>query len=106
MGFCDGSGISWTICKQSASRSTPTPHHSIFTVRVLFLTPTNCQSTEGKTLINRKCHSHLRVPHVGELFSLRRSLPRLAVVLDVRDGARSSSDLEIQTLYASSPGDV
>jgi len=66
----------------------------------------HCQSTEGKTLINRKCHSHLRVPHVGELFSLRRSLPRLAVVLDVRDGARSSSDLEIQTLYASSPGDV
>jgi len=33
MGFGDGSGISWTICKQSAPRSrqttTPTPHHSI-----------------------------------------------------------------------------
>jgi len=32
MGFRDGSGISWTICKQSAPRSrqitTPTPHHS------------------------------------------------------------------------------
>jgi len=31
--FSDGSGISWTICKQSAPRSrqitTPTPHHSI-----------------------------------------------------------------------------
>ena len=31
MGFWDGSGISWTICKQSAPRSrqttTPTPHH-------------------------------------------------------------------------------
>ena len=31
MGFGDGSGISWTICKQSASRcrqiATPTPHH-------------------------------------------------------------------------------
>jgi len=37
MGFWDGSGISWTICKQSAPRSrqitTPTPHHSIFTGR-------------------------------------------------------------------------
>jgi len=31
MGFWDGSGISWTICKQSAPHSrqitTPTPHH-------------------------------------------------------------------------------
>ena len=35
MGFGDGSGTSWTICKQSASCSrqitTLTPHHSIFT---------------------------------------------------------------------------
>jgi len=33
MGFWDGSGISWTICKPSAPRSrqitTPTPHHCI-----------------------------------------------------------------------------
>ena len=33
-GFWDGSGISWTICKQSAPRSrqitTPTPYHSDF----------------------------------------------------------------------------
>ena len=46
------SGISWTICKQSASCSrqitTPTPHHSIFTGRMLFLTPNQQrQSTEG-----------------------------------------------------------
>jgi len=37
------SGISWTTCKQSAPRSrqitTPTPHHSIFTGRTLFLMP-------------------------------------------------------------------
>ena len=37
------SSISWTICRQSASRSrqitTPTPRHSIFTGRMLFLTP-------------------------------------------------------------------
>jgi len=36
------SGISWTICKQSAPRcrqiTTPTPHHSIFTGWMLFLT--------------------------------------------------------------------
>jgi len=36
-GFWDGSGISWTICKQSAPRSrqktTPTPHRSFFTGR-------------------------------------------------------------------------
>jgi len=41
--FWDGSGISWTICKQSAPRSrqitTPTPHHSSFTGRMLFLMP-------------------------------------------------------------------
>ena len=39
------SGISWTICKQSAPRSrqitTPTPHHSIFTgsMHTIFLMP-------------------------------------------------------------------
>jgi len=53
MGFGDGCGISWTICKQSAPLSrqitTPTPHHSIFTGRVLFLTPNQQrQSTDGK----------------------------------------------------------
>jgi len=47
--------ISWTICKQSAPRSrqitTPTSHHSIFTGRMLFLTPNQQrQSNEGKAL--------------------------------------------------------
>jgi len=51
-GFWDGSGISWTICKQSAPLprqiATPTPHRSIFTVRMLFLAHNqHCQSTEG-----------------------------------------------------------
>jgi len=44
MWFWDGSGISWTLCKQSAPCSrqitTPTLYHSIFTGRILFLTPT------------------------------------------------------------------
>ena len=52
MGFWDGGSISWTICKQSAPRSiqitTPTPHHSIFTGRMLFLAPNQqCQSIKG-----------------------------------------------------------
>ena len=52
IGFWDGSGISWTICKQSAPRSrqliTSIPHHSIFTARMLFPTPNQqCQRTEG-----------------------------------------------------------
>ena len=47
------SGISWTICKRSVPYSrqitTSTPHHSIFTGRVLFLMPSQqCQSTEGQ----------------------------------------------------------
>jgi len=51
------SGISWTICKQSAPRfrqiTTPTPHHSMFVGWRLFLTPTQqCQSTEGDNLLN------------------------------------------------------
>jgi len=41
------SGISWTICKQSAPRSrqitTPIPRHSIF-----LMPNQQCQSTEGK----------------------------------------------------------
>ena len=52
MGFWDGTGISWTICKRSAPRSrqitTPTPRHSVFTGRMLFLAPNQQrQSTEG-----------------------------------------------------------
>jgi len=49
------SGISWTIHKQSAPRSrqiaTQTPHQSIFTGHIPFLTPDQqCQSTEGSLL--------------------------------------------------------
>jgi len=53
-GVLECTGISWTICKQSMPRSkqitTPTPYRSIFTGRMLFLTPNQqCQSTEGTT---------------------------------------------------------
>ena len=52
MRFRDGSGINWTIYRQSASRcrqiTTPT-YHTIFTGWMLLLTPNQqCQSTEGK----------------------------------------------------------
>ena len=51
-GVWECSGISWTICKQSAPPSrqitTPTPRHSIFTCQMLFLVPNQqCQSTVG-----------------------------------------------------------
>ena len=50
VGFGDGIGISWTICKQSVPHSrqitTPTPHHLGW---MLFLMPNQqCQSTEDK----------------------------------------------------------
>ena len=45
VGFWDGGGISWTICKQSApccrQITRPTPDHSIFIGQMLFLTPTH-----------------------------------------------------------------
>jgi len=52
VGVLGCSGISWTICKQSASRSrqitTSTPHRSIFIDQMLFLMPNQqCESTEG-----------------------------------------------------------
>ena len=54
MAIWDGSGISWTICKQSAPCSrqitTSTPNLSVFTGWMLFLTPNQrCQSTEGES---------------------------------------------------------
>jgi len=50
-----GFGMQWhqldhmqTICTSLQTDNTPTPHHSIFTGRMLFLTPNQqCQSTEG-----------------------------------------------------------
>jgi len=48
------SGISWTIsCRLT---TTSTPHHSIFTDRMLFLTTNQqCQSSEGSQEINNLC---------------------------------------------------
>ena len=58
-GMAVGSGIRWTICKQSAPRSrqitTPTPHHSIFTDWLLFLmSKKQCQS-KVKQIIFQEC---------------------------------------------------
>jgi len=53
MGFWDAVASAGPLCKQSALRfrqiTTPTPHHSIFTDRMLFQ---QCQSTEGKQANN------------------------------------------------------
>ena len=72
------SGISWTICKQSEPCSrqmtTSTPHHSIFTGWMLFLTPNQkCQSTEGLTrkLLTKHTHTHTH-PFNGPLSGTTR----------------------------------
>ena len=68
------SGISWTICQQSAPRSrqitTPTLHHSIFIGRMLFLKrKQQCQSTKDNipyAAINSNCslrHRTCNIPH-------------------------------------------
>ena len=74
-GFWDGSGISWTICKQFAPRSrqitTSTPHQSTVTGRTLFLTPNQqCQSTDGQNL-----HSDWLIL-LGLIKDKMRSLPQ------------------------------
>jgi len=60
MGFGDGSGISWSVCKQSAPRSrpitTPAPHHSTFTGRMLLLT------LSGNSL-RQTVHTHFASVH-------------------------------------------
>ena len=59
MGFWDGSGISWTVCKQSAPRSrpitTPTLHHSILTGRMLFLS-NSVKTLKKSTVTNMSSH--------------------------------------------------
>ena len=112
MGFWDGSGISWTICKQSAPRfrqtTTPTPHHSIFTGRMLFLAPNQqCQSTEGKTM-TRKFWAKKSVYRYGEFLKwssanssivyLRFASPRLPCSSAV-SAANSCSPNTTKLLY-------
>ena len=79
---CSG-GISWTICKQSAPRSrqiiTPTPHHSIFTGRMLFLAPNQqCQSTE-----RNKPQMTDMLYYSGHLYSASSNGPQMRFVLHV-----------------------
>jgi len=56
MRFSDGSGISWTICKQSAPRSrqitTPTPHHSNFYRPAALPLSSPAMSTPAKSSVN------------------------------------------------------
>ena len=60
------SGISWTICKQSAPRSrqrtTPTPHHSILQVECSSWCPTNSvKAPQAKALAQKMSSSLLHV---------------------------------------------
>jgi len=88
IGFGDGSGISWTICKQSAPCSrqitTPTPNHSIFTGQMLFpMVNQQCESMKAvivtvivmaqKLLALHNQHVASNIPRYGlYLLQLRR----------------------------------
>jgi len=57
----------WTICC-SRQIATSTPRHSIFTGRMLFLTPNQqCQNTEGKT--NYSQNYDISIPTVSSVIS-------------------------------------
>jgi len=94
-GFGDGSGISWTICKQSAPRSRqitkPTPHHSIVTGWMFFLTPNQqCQSTEG-TRCNNCINDFLK--------NKTRKTSDCSFVLTVRHGQYNSQLVKLPPKY-------
>ena len=72
-------GISWTICKQSVPHcrqiTTPTPHHSMFTGQMLFLTThQQCQSTGGDTHQKSNWNPHNLLPLTNKLQTLTKSL--------------------------------
>jgi len=79
--WTDGQTDAQTICTQSAPRSrqitTPTPHHSMFIGRMLFLTPNqHSQSTEG-TDTNREIVQltlNMQYSNKSVLFSWRSQL--------------------------------
>jgi len=54
-----GSGISWTICKSfapdSRQKTTPIPHHSVFTDRMPFLSPNQQHQSTGDTTLCAIC---------------------------------------------------
>ena len=88
-GFWDGSGISWTIFKQSAPRSrqitTPTPHQSMFTGRMLFLAPNQqCQSTEGNYSMVVQLQSEIKTYNLLEAMGARTPMPPTAGNASVR----------------------
>ena len=74
MGFWDGSGISWTMCKQSAPHSrqitTPTPHHSFLQAACSSWRPTPTNSVkvlkaQSRQSAGRPTHTHLMVLFPG-----------------------------------------
>ena len=81
MGFGDGSGISWTKCKQSVHHSRqitiPTPHHSLFTRWMLFLTPTVSKHWRQFSKYNMQkysCHNYRDlIPKINKVIMLWRN---------------------------------
>ena len=89
MGFGDGSGVNWTICKQFAPCSrqitTPTPHHSISTGRMIFLAPN--QPTASKHRRHAMaCNTALKILSQPQSTypSLEPSSPAAAAAVHVR----------------------
>jgi len=79
-----GSGISWTICKSFAPRSrqitTPSPQHSIFTSRTVFLTPNQQhRSTEGISCSSSLSNGHRRLLHMS--YKLQYCQQRIVVTI-------------------------
>jgi len=72
MGFGDGSGISWTKCKQSVHHSRqitiPTPHHSLFIYTLDALPDTN--RIKALKAIQQVQHAEIFLPQ------LQRSNPK------------------------------
>jgi len=84
MGFWDGSGISWTACKQSAPRSrqitTLTPHQSFLQARCSSWTPTNS--------VKAHLHKHyINYSHTSFSFD---------VSISIRDLWRGKSVIDIE----------
>ena len=97
-------------CKQSAPRSrqitAPTPHRSVFTGRMLFLTPNQqCQSTEGQHARTHASEIFLPLPAQGLCYG------NASVCLSVRSSVctvrrqlhRRAAGL---LLWARRPGDI
>jgi len=96
MVFWDGSGISWTICKQSAPRcgqiTTTTPHHPIFTGRMMFLTPNQQRQSTAGICTESSAPLHHAAALTNKYRMLMMTLSRKSRLLCTGYEARLSAD--------------